>query len=863
MRFGWKMGALCALAVLCLGGASLAAAKTTRSSAPGNGNGNGNGNGGQPGGGGQSSCDLGGNIKHVIYLQFDNVHYRRDAPNVPSDLEQMPHLLNFLQNNGTVFTNDHTILISHTADGILTSLTGLYPDRGGPTVGNSYGYFQPNGSIGFASAFKYWNDQVDAVNDPLPNMITDGQKNTPAPWVPFTRAGCDVGGVGTANIELENTTAATFTAGPTSIAAGAAIGDTNIKVVSVAKFTVGQSVSIDIGANAETATIAAVGTAGATGTGITLTAPLTKAHLVGVPVYVAVPNLTGDMSRVFGPGSPEWTEATQDAAYQQTSPASVPIAKIKGQALTDFVGIAIHCSQTSSSKCAGNANARTDQLPDEPGGYTGYEALYGAKYVDPAITGGNACVNDTGGNQITDPDGTCGFPGFDGMEAANTLGYVAQMQENGVPVTYGYISDVHDAHTTTSQAALTMDAPQSAATGPGEAAHDAQLKQYDDAFNAFFTNLAAHGIDKSNTLFVVTVDEGDHFAGGVGLPAGGSPPLTYASDAQGVHTACAITTTGPATCPSNQIGEVDTNLPAVLPTETPFSIHNDDAPNFYVNPTNGSTSPPGRDDPAVRKLEHDVAGLQLPDPYANGGGLTSVVDNIADPVEEQTLHMVNTDPARTPTFTLFGNDDFFFQSSDPFYSAPGGTNQCAGVHLCASPAFAWNHGDDQEVIGNTWVGFVGPGVANNGIDSTTWTDHTNLRPTIMALVGLKDDYQTDGRVLIEALTKQATPKELSQHEDSTEQLAEVYEQLNAPFGTFGAETLKASTQAIESTDDSTYNSIENQIATLTGQRDALAKTISAQLNGAAFDGTQLKEQDVKSEISQANALIAQATTLGG
>ena len=29
---------------------------------------------------------------------------------------------------------------------------------------------------------------------------------TPAPWVPFTRAGCDVGDVATANQELENTT---------------------------------------------------------------------------------------------------------------------------------------------------------------------------------------------------------------------------------------------------------------------------------------------------------------------------------------------------------------------------------------------------------------------------------------------------------------------------------------------------------------------------------------------------------------------------------------------------------------------------------------------------------------------------------
>src|SRR5581483_5574375 len=29
--------------------------------------------------------------KHVIYLQFDNVHLTRDNPNVPSDLEQMPN----------------------------------------------------------------------------------------------------------------------------------------------------------------------------------------------------------------------------------------------------------------------------------------------------------------------------------------------------------------------------------------------------------------------------------------------------------------------------------------------------------------------------------------------------------------------------------------------------------------------------------------------------------------------------------------------------------------------------------------------------------------------------------------------------
>src|SRR5437868_14248756 len=134
------------------------------------------------------ACNLGNGIKHVIYLQFDNTHWRRDRPNVLSDLEQMPALKGFLENNGTMFTNDHTILISHTGGGILSTLTGLYPDRTGQTVTNSYDYYQttPPGIPTFTpSAFKYWTVPVDGANDTTPNMITDNGKNTPAPWVPF------------------------------------------------------------------------------------------------------------------------------------------------------------------------------------------------------------------------------------------------------------------------------------------------------------------------------------------------------------------------------------------------------------------------------------------------------------------------------------------------------------------------------------------------------------------------------------------------------------------------------------------------------------------------------------------------------
>src|SRR6478736_9988960 len=170
---------------------------------------------------GESGCKLHGNgtvLKHVIYLQFDNTHLFRDRSNFASDLEQMPHLKNFLSDNGTLSDNEHTILISHTAGGILSSLTGLYPNRMGQAVTNSYGFFRPNGSVGFSSSFKYWTDITDggnaATDPPTPpadtnfNMVngdSGSPKNTPAPWVPYTRAGCDVGNVSTANIELENT----------------------------------------------------------------------------------------------------------------------------------------------------------------------------------------------------------------------------------------------------------------------------------------------------------------------------------------------------------------------------------------------------------------------------------------------------------------------------------------------------------------------------------------------------------------------------------------------------------------------------------------------------------------------------------
>src|ERR687885_1039046 len=103
-----------------------------------------------------SNCNLANGIKHVIQIQFDNTHFLRDRGNVPSDLEQMPHLLNFIRGNGTLLTNDHTVLISHTATGILSTLTGVYPDRMGQPVSNSFRYFKTDGTTRTGVSFAYW-----------------------------------------------------------------------------------------------------------------------------------------------------------------------------------------------------------------------------------------------------------------------------------------------------------------------------------------------------------------------------------------------------------------------------------------------------------------------------------------------------------------------------------------------------------------------------------------------------------------------------------------------------------------------------------------------------------------------------------
>jgi len=814
---------------------------------------------------GLKGCKLhshGTEIKHVIYLQFDNTHLFRDRTNFASDLEQMPHLMSFLRDNGTLSDNQHTILISHTAGGILSALTGLYPDRHGQAVTNSYGFFRPNGSVGFSSSFKYWTDTTDggnpATTPPTPsadtnfNMVNGDSgtpKNTPAPWVPWARAGCDVGNVSTANAVLENNNAITFAAGPTTLAAPAAIGATNIKVGSVTGFVAGMAITIDTAANAEPATIMTVGSAGAAGTGITLTGPLAKNHASGVPMYgPTATDPTGDMTKVFGAGSPEWNEG-RDSQIAPFATAE------RAKALTDFVGIAIHCA-VGGGICNKSSDAKLDPLPDEPGGYAG-KALFGAKYVNPAITGGSAVVKDTAGDPITDPFGHPGFPGFDGVPANVTLGYVAQMQEAGVPVTFGYISDAHDNHKNAFPAPPDPNGVFPRASGPGESDYVAALKSYDEAFATFFERLKKHGINQHNTLFVVTADENDHFAGGV------------SNDGNWSHTYCNLDVV--TSCPANQIGEVNANLRSLLPSPTTqplFSVHSDSAPTVYMNGN------PIRTDPTLRQLERDTAAAQALDPYVSSQK-TPIALYLADKLGEKALHMQTADPKRTPSFTLFANPDYFL-TAGATAATPGGPlvvptkfncpNSANQASVCIDYHFAWSHGDATEDIGRTWLGMAGPGVKQLGQTSSVWTDHTDIQPTMLALAGLSDDYTPDGRVISEFLRKRALPHAMREHAAALTHLGVVYKEINAPFGPLSFDVLSASTKALASgaldPSDATYNAISDRITSLTNDRDALAAQMRTVLNNAAFGGPVPTTSQIYDLANQGNTVLTRANQLG-
>jgi hypothetical protein len=707
-----------------------------------------------------------GKIQHVVTIIFDNTHFQRDPARdgstlVPSDLEQMPHLLNFIKNNGVLHTNHHTPLISHTSDDIITILTGVYPDRHGvATAANSYQEYKADGTTRFQNAFTYWTDlSTDNTYNLLSGAVDVAHPsgvNAPAPWVPFTRAGCDVGAVAAADMEIENTTT--------------------------------------------------------------------------------------DLTTIFGNNVP---------------PSTDPFA--------DFEGVAIHCA-ANSTLCSTANGGFPDKLPWEPNAdgssattdgttgtstaYEGYKALFGHKFVTQAfrnlglgspVLGPDGNLLDINGSTIVDDFGgsiTPGFPGFS-LPPQYSLGYTADMLEAGVPVVYSYIITPHRPLPVNPYDYGFPSDPGD--YGPGEAHYVQTLKQYDDAFNTFFTRLANDGITPANTLFIITAEEGDHVVA--------ANPTNPGCD--GVTTACTYGST-----PGNEVGELSLNFRGLLQAETGITtaatVTNDDAPDIYL------TGNPGPADSTLRAYERASGTLTVTNPIS--GATDTLAQDMANPAEFKILHMQTFDPLRTPSFTLFANPDYYVTGA----TACGTSATPATACVAQTPGFAWNHGDVQPQITTIWLGLAGPGVDEDGVDNTTWSDHTDTRPTMLTLLGLTDDYQHEGRALVEDFTGWARPHAVKESENFI-RLARALKKIDAPVGPLGLASLHASTIALESNDpgDVTYTVIENQLASFAAQRDALAAQIISLLEGAQFDNQRIPEEKAERLIEQAHDLLSSVQRYSG
>ena len=492
----------------------------------------------------------------MIEVFFDNVHFFRDNPNVESDIEQIPALENFIESNGTLLSNNHTPLIAHTATTSITDYTGLYGDRQGMGISNDYEVYNashndvnPNRLVRIPAPTP--SIQGTAGNETLPNQpysptvpatqtqVNGQEAQDPAPWVPFTR--------------------------------------------------------------------------GRAATRLACRRPTWS-------------------SRTSSPTSP-----TSTARAPPSRPRSTPTPALQDQETADYVGLTVHCAPGSAfcstakavkyGQSTPSSTATADPLPTEPGGYTGFQQLGGHKYLQPQVTsiiaadtGASSTANltDGDGNQVTDSAGNLIDLFGNEMDGDYVSGpglpRIRRHHRRPVPGLHrrpagrrcaGHLR-VHLGHARGEDlpgqlvpGAGTGSPPSSCTTagaqdgyglGPGDPCYTYNASQYNAAFTSFFNRLSSEGINTSNTTFLFSADEGDHF-NGANVGRAIAPTCT----------GTAGTTSYSCTYPAGSIGEVDTSLHGLLADEK------GDTTGFYVEPQGAAIYPTGSPSTStVRQLERDT-----------------------------------------------------------------------------------------------------------------------------------------------------------------------------------------------------------------------------------------------------------------
>ena len=169
---------------------------------------------------------------------------------------------------------------------------------------------------------------------------------------------------------------------------------------------------------------------------------------------------------------------------------------------------------------------------------------------------------------------------------------------------------------------------------------------------------------------------------------------------------------------------------------------------------------------------------------------------------------------------------------------------------------------------------MGPGIRNLGETSRIWTDHADVRPTLMTLLGLNDDYSWDGAAIAQIIGsthsgrdwwgrgESGLPWTIRANERWYEDLDAAYKQLNAPFGEFGLNTLDADTTALasNSSQDASYTDTTSQLQACESKRTSLVGQIQSVLQAAERGGHRVELAGVLPG-RQADRLINDAKTL--
>ena len=200
------------------------------------------------------------------------------------------------------------------------------------------------------------------------------------------------------------------------------------------------------------------------------------------------------------------------------------------------------------------------------------------------------------------------------------------MQESGLPVTNGYISDIHgNEHipglTACNGAPAALGSGEPVLRRPGAVLQPGVRRPSSSGWPQTASRPRTRCSSSAPTK--ATTRPARTSAG----PS--SPPRPTATAPRSAATRSPRTVA--CTYPAGSFGELAGNLTGLLATQksntTPFTLENDTAPEFYVTGQPGPTAPP------VRTLERDVAGLTASNPYS-GNTNEKITNYLADPAEE-------------------------------------------------------------------------------------------------------------------------------------------------------------------------------------------------------------------------------------